>query len=131
MVDFFNVLVKTLYFCPIFCWFFALKTNLQMPVKSELLRVKGSFTTFWNKERQIYKQVYRFWCSSTVPPIQNNQTMLWRHSFEENHLCQQPSGDFLTATSGLAKNHGLEGTYSVFDPICPLTLHMLSPSLRV
>ena len=27
----------------------------------------------------------------------------------EIHLCQQPSGDCLTAKSGLAKNHGLRG----------------------
>jgi len=30
-------------------------------------------------------------------------------SSEGNHLCQQPFGDCLTATSGLSKNRGLGG----------------------
>ena len=33
-----------------------------------------------------------------------------------------------TATSGLAKNRGLGGTYSVFGSICPPPLTMLGPS---
>ena len=32
----------------------------------------------------------------------------------------KPSGDCLTATSGSAKNCGLEGTYLVLGPIFPL-----------
>ena len=69
-----------------------------------------------------YFQVFR--------PIKHDQAMLWRHLFEGNHLCQQPSDDCLIATSGLAKNRGLGGTYSVFAPICPPPLPMPSPSLN-
>ena len=71
-----------------------------------------------------------FKCSSTVSTIQHDQAMLWRHSFKGNHLCQQPFGDCLTATIGLAKNRGLGGAYLVFGPICPSPLPMLSPSLN-
>ena len=61
---------------------------------------------------------------------EHDQARLWRHSLEENHLCQQPFGDWLNATNGLAKSLGLGGTYSVFDPICPLTLPMLRDAIH-
>ena len=44
-------------------------------------------------------------------PISVTQLLFWRQSFEGNHLCLQPSGYCFTATSGLAKNWGLGGTY--------------------
>ena len=38
----------------IFGQFFALMANIQLPIKSELLRVRKSVSTFWNQERQVY-----------------------------------------------------------------------------
>ena len=44
--QFFKLLVKTLYFCPIFKPFCAPITDLQMSIKSESLRVRESVSTF-------------------------------------------------------------------------------------
>ena len=89
------------------------------------------YLTLGAKNCQIFLNRYTsFWCSSSVSFIQHDQAMLWRHLFEGNYLCQQLFGNCLTATSGFAKNRGLGGTYSVFGPICPLTLPILIPSLN-
>ena len=50
-------------------------------------------------------------------------------SSRRNHLCHQPSGNCLTATSGLANNLGLGRSFCAFCAICPLTRPM--PSLSV
>ena len=39
--------------------------------------------------------------------------------FERNHLCHQPTGDFLTATSGLSKKRGLGGPTWSLTKISP------------
>ena len=111
---------------------FKIGIYLKISSLSEIKHRQSWYLTLGAENCQIFLNRYTgLLCSSTVSLIKHDQAMLCRHFIEGNLLCQQPSDDCLIAMmSFLAKNRGLGGAYSVFGPICPPPLPMLSPSLN-